>query len=369
MANQKLPDILESDEDRSSVYSEETPLLDHSSEPQSESGTQSHTGQHQSRRAFDWCSCLGCVASFAAVLFVATAVAVPLVCVQLIARQAEEVQLYWHPKEIMKVDVDPLLYTGFHLNYNSHDERYIAKAYLFEQCPPLIPVQFEFSNKSATISNTEAYVVYYFLQKGSQVNVSVCTFHDFFLGGIDIYVLKGDENYEKWLSFAQLNYVEHWFFSAQCGSGSPSNFTYDVSDDDYYFFLMILKYFFIQPLVTVYANYTILSMQYNTSALEPKDHCTINSTSRECAINVPSGFAFGDCTVVALEDRNTTGLYKYTDVDLTYDKTLNVWLLVLISVAGLVLVVVVCASIFCCVRWYRRRQALKRKTARDLIIQ
>lgn len=372
MANQRLPDILESDEDQSSVYSEdqcETPLLGHSPDTQSETESQNRKGKRRSHNAFDWCSCLGCVASFAAVILVATVVAVPLVFVQLSHERADEVALYWHSKETMKMDIDPLLYTGFHLDYDSPDAGYVATAYLFDRCPPLVPVEFEFSNGSAKITNTEAYIVYYYLHKGSQVNVSVCArASGFFLPTFDFYVLKGDENYEKWLSFAQLNAVKHLTSAAQC-SHAPAHFTYDVEEDDYYFFLMVLGYFSLQTYSTLSANYTVLSMQYNTSALEPKDHCTANSTSRACGIHVPSGFAFGDCTVVALEDSNSTDLYQYTDVGITYDQTLNVWLLVLLSVFGLMLIVVVCVSIICCVRCYRRRKAMKRMAARDLIIQ
>ena len=371
MANQKLPEVLESDEDISSVYSEDqcdAPLLGHSSYQPAKYGLQSqqsHKGEHRNHRPFDWCSCIGCVASFVAVILVAAAVAIPLVCVQLNNRQAQEAILSWHPKETMKVDdLVPIMFTGFRLNYESNDADYIASAFLFDQCPPLAPEPFAFKVQNKPISNSEAYIVYFYLRSGSQVNVSFCTFLSLHYY---MYVLKGDENYEKWLSFAELNFVQQWPSSKICPSSSRHSF--DVDDDDYYFFLLILDYFSVQPIATASANFTVLSMQYNTSALVPKDHCMVNSTSRECAIYVPLGIAGGDCAVVALDSSNTNRPYHYTDIHITHDRTLNVWLVVIISLSGLVLVILVSILTVCCVRRCYRRRLAKRKAAGELAIQ
>lgn len=372
MENQKLPEVLESDEDVSSVYSEDqcdAPLLGHSSYQSTGYGLQSqqsHKGERRNHRPFDWCSCIGCVASFVAVILVAAAVAIPLVCVQLNNRQAQEAILSWHPKETMKVDdIDPIMFTGFHLNYESKDTDYIASAFLFDQCPPLAPEQFAFKVRSKTVSNTEAYIVYFYLRRGSQVNVSFCTF---FSSHYYMYILKGEENYEKWLSFAELNFVQRWPSSKICPSNSPLH-SFDVDDDDYYFFLLILDYFSVPAIATASANFTVLSMQYNTSALVPKDHCMVNSTTKECAIYVPLGIAAGDCAVVALDSSNTTRPYHYTGIHITHDRTLNVWLVVIISLSGLVLVVVVSILTVCCVRQCYRRRLAKRRAAGELAIQ
>lgn len=372
MANQRLPVVIESIEDTSSECSEDpsdTPLLGHSTSYSQSGHGQNRNGQHRKHRPFDWCSCIGCVASFAAVILVAAAVAIPLVCVQLSNRRAQEAVLNWHPKETMKVDdLIPVMFTGFHLNYESNDAEYVASGFLFDQCPPLAPEHFAFKVLNKPVSNTEAYIVYLYLRRGSQVNVTFCT--DFSLLTSYMYILKGDENYEKWLSFAELNFVKKWKSSDICASNVLLRLhTFDVDDGDFYFFLFILDYFSIQAIATVFANFTVQSMQYNTSAIVSKDHCTVNSTTRECAIYVPSGVAYGDCAVITLDRSDAAKSYHYKDIHITHARTLNVWLVVIISLLGLGLVVVVSVLIICCVRHCRRRLAIKRKAASELAIQ
>lgn len=370
MAHQKLPEVLKS-EDGSSMYSDDdetAPLLGHSSYPEPGNG-QSGVGQPLKPRPFDWCSCIGCVTSFVAIILVATAVAIPVVYFELSSRKAAEAVLSWHQKETMKVDdVDPVIFTGFQLRYKSKYTEYVASGFLFDQCPPLVPERFVFEAKNKPVSNTEAYIVYFYLRRGSQVNVTFCTF---FSSHYYMYVLKGDENYERWLSFAELNYVQQWKSNEICRINSAYlQHTFDVNDDDFYFFLLILDYYSIPELATAFANYSVLSMQYNTSALVPKKHCMVNATSRECAIDVPSGIAYGDCAVIAVDSSNASKSYHYDDVYITYVRTLNVWLVVVISVLGVGLVVVMSVCmIICCVRLCRRKLASRRKAAHDLPIQ
>ena len=372
MAHQKLPTVLESGEDASSVYSndqcETAPLLGHSSYPQPENG-QVDIGQPQKPRPFDWCSCIGCVASFVAVVLVATAVTIPVVYVELSRTQAQEAVLGWHPKQTMKVDdLDPVMFTGFLLSYESDYTEYVASGFLFDQCPPLVPERFRFEARNKPVSNTEAYIVHFYLRGGSQVNVTFCTIFSF---QYYMYVLKGEENYEKWLSFAELNYVQQWKSSELCAINSAYiQHEFDVNEDDFYFFLLILDYFSVLEIATAFANFTVLSMQYNTSALVPKQHCMVNTTSRECAIYVPTGIANGDCAVIAVDSSNASKSYHYNDVYITHVRTLNVWLVVVISVLGVGLVVVVMSVlIISCVRLCRRRLASRRKTDNGLPIQ
>ena len=372
MAHQKLPTVLESGEDVSSVHNddayENTPLLGDSSYPQPGNG-HLNTGQPHKPRPFDWCSCIGCVASFVAVIFVAAVVAIPLVYVELSSRQAQDAVLSWHQKETRKVDdIEPVMFTGFQLSYESDHTEYVASGFLFDQCPPLVPERFAFKAQNKPISNTEAYIVYFYLRRGSQVNVTFCTFFSY---RYYMYVLKGEENYDKWLSFAELNYVQQWESSEICAINYGYRpHTFDVNDDDFYFFLLILDYYSIPGIATASANFTVLSMQYNTSALVPKEHCTVNTTSRECAIYVPSGIPYGDCAVIAVDSSNASKPYHYNDICITHVRTLNVWLVVLISVLGVALVVVMSVlTIICCVRLCRRRLASRRKAAHDFPIQ
>ena len=102
----------------------------------------------------------------------------------------------------------------------------------------------------------------------------------------------------------------------------------------------------------------------------PKEHCMVNSTSRECAIYVPSGIPYGDCAVIVVHSSNASKTYHYNDICITHVRTLNVWLVVLISVLGVALVVVMSVlMIICCVQLCRRRLASRQKAAHDFPIQ
>ena len=108
----------------------------------------------------------------------------------------------------------------------------ILYLYVFPRPPPLTIWQaFNMSSPHTNIPRGKYHYWLYYMNKGSQVNVSLCANPE-----IHLYVLKGKSNFDKWKSDDSYSTFFYGHYSGSCADGKNGFVSLPVnSQDDYYF--------------------------------------------------------------------------------------------------------------------------------------
>lgn len=139
--------------------------------------------------------------------------------------------------------------------------------YVFAQPPPLTVWQaFNITLRHTSIPDGKYKYWSYYMNKGSQVNVSVCANPEIYF-----YVLKGESNFDKWKNGDSYSSIFLDYYSGNCVNGRNGDVSLKMNSADDYYFVFEASDVRADLDVTLSFNRSM----YNLSAL-PSDSCHAN---------------------------------------------------------------------------------------------
>ncbi len=184
---------------------------------------------------------------------------------------------------------------------------------------------------------------YYYLNKGSRLNVSACS-QSQNSGPVTFYFIKGSRNFNRWIDLPSSLYsMDHFKVKDLCKSGKNTTHSYNITSSDFYYMVFDSINNFNEGFNVHLDFYRTIYTFKNDSVL---DSCFIRSMSstQTCSLGIPFSGSTAFLTVRHAQPIDwTEGISLSTSCDP------RTWLYVIVAVSILLTTVAIMVSVGLCI--------------------
>jgi hypothetical protein len=206
--------------------------------------------------------------------------------------------------------------------------------FLLDRTPPLEKADMASFYREPRLTNNYEYWRM-FLYPGSRVGHSACSVESTMESPVAFYLVKGNQNYEKWRSDHSETHVYRQEIDATCGTDDNVTFSYEVKEEDNYYFIYFSGDSASETITAVTFDFERTLYDIMNSTIVSQCRVILND-STSCEVSVP--YSSKPVALLELVSLEADPMEWNADIRVSITCSARIWLYAVIAIAALAFV-------------------------------